>query len=155
MNVEYISPFLAACAEIFKQVLNREFTKKQPFVKQGLIPLHDVSICIGINGDAKGNFYLNMSRDTAMSIASTMMGGFEVNDLDEISTSAISELCNMIGGHTGMQFAAKSLTIDITPPDIIVTLPHAASQRNYKNQTICVPLMIEDTGIVEIDISVE
>lgn len=151
MNVAYINPVIKACTDIFKEVANMEFTKGNLYMKQGMHLLNNVSVSIGVIGSVKGNFYMNISKATAIAIASAMMGGYEVTELDEMTTSAVSEFCNMIAGHAGMNFAGDNITIDITPPDI--TINRENSQRNYMNQAICVPLVLAGGGVIELDIS--
>lgn len=75
-----------------------------------------------------------------------MMGGYEVAELDELATSAISELCNMVAGHAGMYFGKDNIIIDITPPDITVNC--SLSKRNYTSQAICVPLLLSNGGLI-------
>ena len=151
MNVAYINPFIKACNDIIKEVLNLEVTKGNMYVKQGMADIGDVSISIGVLGKVKGNFYLNFPRDTALSIASIMMSGYPVSELDEITTSAISELSNMIAGHAAMNFSSENITIDITPPD--VTVNSESSRRNYIVQAICVPLTLSNNDKIELDIA--
>ena len=151
MNVAYINPFMKACQDIVKEVLNLDFTRGNMYVKQGMHDIGDVLISIGVLGNVKGNFYLNFPRETALSIASIMMSGYPVTELDEITTSAISELSNMIAGHAGMNFANENITIDITPPDI--TVNSESSRRNYLVQAICVPLTLSNKGTIELDIA--
>ena len=55
-----------------------------------------VVILIGLTGKISGNVVLSLSKNLALSIASAMMYGMPVNELDEISKSAIAELANMI-----------------------------------------------------------
>ena len=151
MNVSYINPFIESCTEILKQVLNLNFEKGHMYIKQGFVMLKDVSISIGVTGEVNGNFYLNISKETSLQIVSTMMGGSEIDELDELATSAISELCNMLAGHAGMYFAKDNIIIDITPPDI--TVNGGTSKRNYTSQAICVPLQLSNGGLIELDIS--
>lgn len=153
MKVEYVNPFLAASVDIFKMVCNDDIIKKQLYVKQGFVKLRDVTVTIGITGDVKGNIIISLDKETAMTIASKMMGGYEVNELNEITTSAISELCNMIAGKAGMHFSEMKKNIDITPP--IIQINNNESKLNYDKQTVCVPLDLNLGGIMEIDIAVE
>jgi len=150
MNVKYINPVIESCKDILKQVLNVTFEKGRIYIKHGFVALKYVSISIGVTGKVTGYFYLHLSKETAIQIASTMMGGFEVTELDELSTSAISELCNMIAGHAGMYFSKENIAIDITPPDIIIN--RTKSKRNYISQAVCVPLKLSEGGLIDLDI---
>ena len=152
MKAEFINPFLSASTEILMQVCNTTIQKKPLFIKQGMTKLKNVTISIGIFGDVQGNLILNLDKKTALDIASKMMGGYPVSELDEITTSAVSELGNMIAGHSGMYFSNENKKIDITPPT--VTINSDISKINYMYQAICVPLLFDNGNEIEIDISI-
>jgi chemotaxis protein CheX len=44
------------------------------------------------------------------------MGGMPLVELDELSCSALNELCNMIMGNSATIFSTLEILIDITPP---------------------------------------
>ncbi len=63
-------------------------------------------ICIvGIVGDIKGNIVYSIDSEDALKIASTMMMGMEINVLDDMAKSAISELTNMLTANAATFFA--------------------------------------------------
>nr|WP_242851564.1 chemotaxis protein CheX [Clostridium sp. DMHC 10] len=95
---------------------------------------------------------LGFDKGTAMRIASKMMGGFPVEELNEITASAVSEICNMIAGQSGIHFSHQNKKIDITPPIMQINKPEA--KMNYNNQTICIPLALDIGGTLELDISI-
>ena len=64
----------------------------------------------------KGQVILAMKDDNARDIASKMMFGMPVTELDEMSSSALNELSNMIMGNTATIFSTLGILIDITPP---------------------------------------
>jgi len=111
-----------------------------------------VVIIIGIAGEFKGQVFFSMDEKTACGIASSMMYGMEVNALDEMTKSAIAELGNMIMGNVSTEFYNKGIKIDITPPTVMVGSDISVSTKGMK--TICVPLMLEGLGKIEIDIAV-
>ena len=45
-----------------------------------------------------------------------MMMGMPVDTLDDMATSALCELCNMIMGSTATLFSTQQMVMDITPP---------------------------------------
>ncbi|WP_234121392.1 chemotaxis protein CheX [Clostridium hydrogenum] len=152
MKVEYINPFIVSSIDILKQVCNISVSKNQLFVKKGFTQLKDVTISVGVTGDIKGNFVMGFDRETAMNIASIMMGGFPVTEFNEITASAVSEICNMIGGQSGIHFSDINTKIDITPPMMQINREHATA--NYANQTICVPLSLDIGGTLELDVCI-
>ena len=74
------------------------------------------AIQVGIVGEMKGQVILAIEDDIAKEIASKMMFGMPVTELDEMSSSALNELGNMIMGNTATIFSTLGILIDITPP---------------------------------------
>jgi chemotaxis protein CheX len=80
------------------------------------------------------------------------MFGMEVNALEEMAKSAIAELGNMIMGNVSTEFYNNGIKIDITPPTVLVGNDIAVSTKSLK--TICIPILIENMGKIEIDVAV-
>ena len=68
----------------------------------------------------RGQAVFAMNQSVALDIASSMMGGMEAVELDELSKSAISELANMILGNTATILYNKGIGIEITPPTFLM-----------------------------------
>ena len=82
-------------------------------------------------------------------IASKMMY-MEVKELDEISTSAICELGNMIMGNASTAFSVKNIGIDITPP----TMCEGDFTVSGAVTSMCIPIYISDTDFVELNLCI-
>ena len=48
------------------------------------------------------------------------MCGIDVSELDELTTSALAELCNMISGQAAVNLEEIGKKVTITPPAILV-----------------------------------
>ncbi len=103
-------------------------------------------------GEFKGQVFFSMDESTACKIASAMMFGMEVTALEDMAKSAIAELGNMIMGNVSTEFYNNGIKIDITPPTILVGSDMAVSTKSAK--TMCVPLILENIGKIEIDIAI-
>jgi chemotaxis protein CheX len=153
MNVEYINPFIEASQSVLRQIaginakLGKVYLKTQPHKGD------NVMVIVGLTGEIRGQAVFAMSKEISMHIASCMMGGMPVNELDEISKSAVSELTNMILGNTSTILYNKGIKLDITPPTFL--MGENMEVYSDKMQTICVPLNIGEGKVLEIDISVE
>ena len=101
----------------------------------------------------RGQAIFSLSKSVAMSIASSMMGGMPVTELDEISRSAVSELANMILGNAATILFNRGVSIEITPPSLLMGDNMQVSSDKLK--IICIPLLLDDGNVIEIDISVE
>lgn len=151
MNVEYINPFLMAATSIIKDICQIEMKIGKPYVKTTEFAEDSVVIMIGVTGEMRGQVMIALTYNKALEIASKMMMGMPVTELDEMSISAISELGNMIMGNAATILSTKGIGIDITPP----TVCHGKltiSQSYTKN--ICIPLNGDDITI-ELDVAVK
>ena len=102
MNVNYINPFLEAAIAIVKDACQVELKIGKPYAKM-------VELTEGV---------LSIDEKKACEIASRMMMGMPVPELDDMAISAISELGNMIMGNAATVFSVRNIGIDITPPTV-------------------------------------
>lgn len=151
MKAEYVNPFIEAFDSVASQVIGEKSKKRNIFIKEGSLNCGEVTISIGVTGELSGSILMNLNEKAALNIASRMMGGMEVPELNDLAKSAVAELANMIAGNATVHFSSLGKAIDITPP--VVYTGKNVSIYNYKTKTICVPLdIIGDT--IEIDISI-
>ena len=151
INVEYINPFLMAATNIIKDICQIDMQVGKPYVKQTAFADDSVIIMIGITGEMRGSVIIALTYNKALEIASKMMMGMPVTELDEMATSAISELGNMIMGNAATILSTKGVGIDITQPTLCrgnLTI----TQSYTKN--ICIPLSGDDITI-ELDVAVK
>lgn len=152
MNVEYINPFINVSLNLVQTVCNVKASRGQIYIKNSTFMAESVVIIIGMAGEFKGQVFFSMDESTACKIASAMMFGMEVNALEDMAKSAIAELGNMIMGNVSTEFYNSGVKIDITPPTILVGSDMAVSTKSAK--TICVPLILENIGKIEIDVAI-
>ncbi|MNR47699.1 CheY-P phosphatase CheX [compost metagenome] len=72
-----------------------------------------------------------------------------ITEMDEMGTSAISELGNMISGNASTILSNQGFTVDITPPKVIKSQSSADS---VSSKALFIPLTIN--GVGELDIQV-
>jgi len=151
LKVEYINPFIEASLEVISQTTNMKPTIGKVLVKNNSYNGDGVVIFIGLTGKINGNVVLSLSKNLALNIASAMMGGMPVIELDEISKSAIAELANMILGNTASIFYKNGIGIDITPPTVLTG--ENINLTPTKSVTVCIPLNFQGGESLEIDVS--
>ncbi|MFP4698236.1 MAG: chemotaxis protein CheX [Eubacteriales bacterium] len=151
-NVEYINPFLNAAVNVLKDVCQLETTMEKPRLKDLVYDDDTLVIIIGVTGGMKGSVLITFSSQVGCNIASKMMMGMPVNELNDMAKSAISELGNMILGNAATLFSAKGIDIDITPPSVCFG-NMSISVNETKN--ICVPLIYDEDKVVEINIAIK
>ena len=110
-----------------------------------------VTILVGLTDELQGNVAYNMSTETAKAIASTMMMGMPVPEMDEMAQSAISELTNMVTGNAATNFEKCGLKVDISPPTLVVGSEFKAKVSTSK---FLVVEMIVDSLLLELNIGV-
>lgn len=152
MKVEYINPFINAAQGVIKSILDADSEIGKIYIKNSPYLVSDMIIMIGVVGEIRGQVCLAMSFDTAKTIVSSMMGGMSVTEMDEIASSAIAELGNMIMGNAGIIFSKNKVEIDITPPMILTGDNIKVSN---KVATIGIPLVINNFGNIDINITAE
>jgi chemotaxis protein CheX len=152
MRAEYINPFIKASTEVLKTIANLHFTTGAPYLKSSPFGTDSLIILVGITGEMRGQAVISMNTAMAKSVASSMMMGMPVNEIDEMAKSALSELGNMIMGNTATLLFNNGVNIDITPPTLMIGTDMQISSGDMK--TIGVPLSC-DLGMITIDISVK
>lgn len=151
ISADIINPFLMATTSIMKDICQTEMSIGKPYVKTTEFENDVIAIMIGITGEMKGQVMMAFPHENALNVASKMMMGMPVTELDAMSTSAISELGNMIMGNAATILSTKGIGIDITPPTLCrgnLTI----TQSYTKN--ICIPLSGDDITI-ELDVAVK
>lgn len=152
INVEVINPFLMAATSVMKDMCQIEGKVGKPYVKKTEFDGNSVVIMIGITGEMRGQVIIAFTLEVACDIASRMMMGMPVTEMDELAMSAISELGNMILGNAATILSTRGIGIDITPPSLCrgtmsITTTYA--------KNICIPLHYAEDKYVELDIALK
>lgn len=150
INADHINPFLISATKILKDMCTVETKIGKPYIKNTDFTDDTLVILIGITGSIRGQVMIAITNDIACNLAGKMMM-MPVASMDEIATSAIGELGNMILGNAATIFSTKGIEIDITPPTLCMG---DVSFSNSYTQNICVPLLLEDNNVIEINVAV-
>jgi len=153
MNVEYINPFIEASRTVLKQITGIDAKLGKVYLKTSPYKSDSVIVIVGLTGMIRGQAIFAMSKKTGINIASSMMGGMPIAELDEMSKSAIGELTNMILGNAATILYNKGIGVEITPPSLLMGENLEVSTSKLK--TICIPLILDSGDVMEIDIAVE
>ena len=120
MKVEFINPFLLSLGEVLRQIVSLDVTTGKPELITSPTESPGVTIIVGVTGDLKGQVFYNFSPKMALDFARAMMMGMEVEQLDELAKSAISEMANITMGNVATKLSQAGFTVDLTPPSIVV-----------------------------------
>ena len=140
IDVKYINPFLQSSMSIVKSVAGLDLTVGKPGKTDFFLKELTYAIQVGVVGEMKGQVVLGIQDDKAKQIASKMMFGMPVETLDEMASSALNELSNMIMGNTATLFSTLGILIDITPP---MAVYGKDLQLKTDIEGIKVPLMVD------------
>lgn len=116
IDVRHINPFLQSSISIVESVTQVKMTVGKPERTDFHLKETTYAIQVGVVGAMKGQVVLAIADANAKEIASKMMFGMPVTELDEMASSALNELSNMIMGNTATIFSTLGILIDITPP---------------------------------------
>ncbi len=151
MRVEYINPFVEAAFNVMSEVLDGSDVKRgELFLKSTTQPVMGVAAIVGLAGSVEGRVLFDMSRETAIAVASAM-NGEEMNGIDEMTKSTITELANMITAQAVTKLYENDFQFDLTPPAIITGDNMEVSNPNV--EALIVPMQLPQ-GKIEINVAV-
>lgn len=119
IKVEQINPFLLSAKQVLQQVCQIDIRLGAISKDELFVNGEPLFIMLGVTGEITGQVLIVMDHDVAMDIASRMMMGMPVTEIDDMAISALSELGNMIMGNAATILSNNNTLIDITPPTLI------------------------------------
>lgn len=117
MDARYINPFIKSFNTVMPQ-LGFEVKKGDAYLKDKIVG-EGVTITLGLIGDIKGNIIYVIKEEDGKKIASKMMMGMEVDELNEMAQSALSELTNMLTANASTNYSEDGIVVDISTPVLL------------------------------------
>ena len=152
MDVKHVNPFIDAFASVMPMLGFSKVEKGGLKINSRNISGNGVIVILGIVGEIRGNVVYIIDLESAKKIASTMMMGMPVEELDQMSISALSELTNMLTANAATCFSTMGITIDISTPTLLIG--DNVDVKMSSEQVLCVELLAD--GIpVEVNIAFE
>jgi len=151
MDVKIINPFMEAFLNVMPVLGFEELSKGKLSVKDRIIICNGVILVVGIIGEVKGSVVYNISIEDAKKIASGMMMGEPVTELDQIAKSAISELSNMLSANASIGLTQIGYEVDISTPTFLQGNNVKVTMSTEK--VLCVQVLINNC-VIDINISV-
>ena len=152
MDARYINPVIDSFREILPQLGFADIQRGKLSMGSNSVESLGVTVIIGMTKDLRGSVAYNMSESTAMTIASTMMGGMPVDQFDELPQSAISELVNMVTANAAIRFEQLGMKVDISPPSLVVGNDFRARLLQEKFLVI---EMLADGNLIQLNLGLE
>jgi chemotaxis protein CheX len=150
MRVEYINPFVESAFNVMQEVLQVDVHRGELYLKSTTMPVMGVAALVGLAGDVEGRVLFDMSKQTALSIASTM-NNEELKTLDDLVKATITELANMITAQAVTKLHDLGFRFDLTPPAIFTGENMEVSNQDV--EALIVPIETPQ-GKVEINVAV-
>lgn len=119
MDVKYINPFIQAFTAVMPELGFGDVQMGTLRGKGKEITGSGVFVILGIVGAIRGNAVYAIDIESAKQIASVMMMGAPVDEFDDMASSAISELTNMLTANAATAFADSGILIDISTPTML------------------------------------
>jgi chemotaxis protein CheX len=150
MRVEYINPFVEAACNVLKEVLNTDVKRGELYLKSTTMPVLGVAALVGLAGDVEGRVLFDMSKPTALAVAS-LMNGEQLPALDELGKATITELANMITAQAVTKLHDLGFKFDLTPPALFTGENMEVS--DHEVEALIVPMEIPQ-GKIEINVAI-
>ncbi|MCL2128981.1 MAG: chemotaxis protein CheX [Treponema sp.] len=144
MRVEYINPFVEAAFNVLKEVLGTEVKRGDLYLKSSTMQIQGVAALVGLAGDVEGRVLFDMTKATALAVASGM-NGEEMKVLDEMVKATITELANMITAQAVTKLHDLGFKFDLTPPALF-TGENMEISNNLEVEALIVPMDIGPGG---------
>jgi chemotaxis protein CheX len=142
-------PFLESASTVIRQVCQVEISQGVPLLQDWTTVREGHTwIRIGMTGHLQGDVLFGLEDALALRIVSAMMGGYPVQEMNELGKSAISELGNMISGNASTLLSNQGILIDITPPALLTSQELAGRS----GKALMAALDLQNMGRMEIQL---
>mgnify|MGYP001386520280 FL=1 len=88
--IKYMHPFLESASTVIRQVCQVEISQGVPLLQDWTVREGHTWIRIGMTGHLQGDVLFGLEDALALRIVSAMMGGYPVQEMNELGKSAIS-----------------------------------------------------------------
>lgn len=144
MDVNHANPFIEAFFNIMPQIGFTNIEKKGVVLNKE-IKSKGIIINLGIVGDAKGNVVYITDIESGKKIASKMMMGMPVNELDDMAQSALSELTNMLTANASINLSEIGVNVNISTPTLLYG--EDIQIKMNVDKILCIQLTVDDIPI--------
>jgi len=147
LDVKHINPFLQSCITIVESTTMTTLKVGKPMVADLNFKDDTFLLQIGVTGVLKGQVLIVMTYENAKAVASKMMMCMPVETIDEMASSALSELGNMIMGNTATIFSTQGIVMDITPP---MAMLGSGFKMQSDISTLKIPMLDGDNALIDL-----
>jgi chemotaxis protein CheX len=152
MRVEYINPFVEAAFSILKSQVYENVKRSDLYLKSSTLSIMGVAAVVGLAGDVIGQVRFDMTKETALAVAS-IMNGEKLPALDDMAKATIQELANMITAQAVTKLHDLGFKFDLTPPALFVG-DNLEVSSDLKVEALIVPMELGSHGKIEVNVAI-
>jgi chemotaxis protein CheX len=146
--------FIKATNTVFKEMLNLIVSSGQTENEGDSFISRGATVIVGFTGGWKGLFFLDMSQNTALKVASILNGEDYHSVAEEEVLLSCAEVANVISGNaiTAVNNAQPGLNIRLTPPSVFMGEDMSIFNVRLSSWSV---IMQTDAGVIKINVAVE
>lgn len=153
MNIEYVEAFTEACVSIVEEVSGIRLVKESSTLLETKdVSLLDLVVLVGLTGRDEGRLVVDMEQQFGLQIISAMNSQNNVQNLDEIGESTLTELVNLIVGRAITNLYKKGFEIESSPPTLMKGVSMSAS---FHRSEICLISFQNNPGVLRINLALK
>jgi chemotaxis protein CheX len=137
VRYDFVNPFVSSAREILEEVLSGRIQAGVIRLSPAPLSSRGVTAIVGVTGEGEGRVLFDMSRETALAIA-TEMNEEPRADFDELTKDTLSELASMMTGRAITILNDRGHRLRVSPPTLIAG--DNVTFSNAELETMVVPL---------------
>ncbi len=151
MRYDFVNPFVSSAREILEEVLSGRIDAGKIRLSPAPVSSRGVTAIVGVTGEGEGRVLFDMSRETALAIA-TEMNQESQTDLGRLAKDTLSELASMMTGRAITVLNDRGHNLRVSPPTLIAG--DNVTFSNTELETLVVPLSTS-CGEVIVNVAME
>ena len=151
MKADFMIPFVEATSSICEEISGKSVSRGELSVQKDLVTTVPINIVCGISGEIEGIALLGLSKETAMKIASLMIGS-DLRVFDNAVSAVLVELGNRIVEASTDALSQMGFQFRLTPSVLVRGMSISISTND--TPALIVPLNFANIGTVEVKLSV-
>lgn len=151
MRYDFVNPFVSSAREILEEVLSGRIAAGKIRLSPAPVSSRGVTAIVGVTGEGEGRVLFDMSRETALAIATEMNQEAQA-DLGVLAKDTLSELASMMTGRAVTVLNDRGHNLRVSPPTLIAGDNVTIS--NSELETLVVPLSTS-CGEVIVNVAME
>jgi chemotaxis protein CheX len=152
MRVEYINPFVEAAFNVLKSQVYENVKRSDLYLKSSTLSIMGVAAVVGLAGDVIGQVRFDMTKETALAVAS-IMNGEKLPALDDMAKATVQELANMITAQAVTKLHDLGFKFDLTPPALFVG-DNLEVSSDLNVEALIVPMELGNHGKIEVNVAI-